>query len=268
MLRKDRFGAITSAQDRTLRVVFSDESIDDTGDVVVQSGISLRRYVRNNIVLLGHDPMRAAGLGTDIRLDALGSTCLITLAPAGVSPEVDTAWGLIQEGILKAISWGFDPLEMEPMDPARPRGPQRYLRSLMREISIVSLPANCNANILNASNAKDISDLTRAQRIARAVEYQRESRRDLAEQFATGNTIEDDSRPLCRAERIARAAQLVARGEALGAVAPAPMTLREAEIQGQVNHSGFVMALQKAKHPDRASRMARAAKLNPRPAGY
>jgi HK97 family phage prohead protease len=174
--------ALTPIGERLLRVVFSDETVDEEGWVIVQSGISTKKFVRNPVFLLWHDPAKPGGTVSEIRPDPLGSTALITMAPSGVSPDVDNAWGLIQAGILKSISWGFDVLQAEPMDAARPRGPLRVLRSEMREISIVSIPANMNAGVLAASNAKGAqfgtpeAEAERAARIAHAAEVTRGSR--------------------------------------------------------------------------------------------
>jgi len=46
------------------------------------------------------------------------------------------------------VSIGFDPVDMEPMNPAQPRGPQRYLKSELLEISFVAIPANTGAGVV------------------------------------------------------------------------------------------------------------------------
>ena len=204
--------ALTPIGERTLRVIFSDESVDEEGWVVMQSGISIKKFVRNPISLLWHDPSKPSGVVSDIRLSALGSTAVITLAGPGVSPDVDSAWALVQAGILKSVSWGFDVLDAEPMDPARPRGPLRVKRAEMREISLVSIPANGNAGVLSASSAKaaqfDNADAARVARLAKVADVERTGRRQRAQElerigreqesrYRAGRRSATHSRPAC-----------------------------------------------------------------------
>ena len=74
---------------------------------------------------------------------------------------------------------------------------------------------------------------------------------------------------MTRAERIAKAAAIAARGQRHTDSAP-PLTGRAAQIQRDADHFNAVMALQNDAHPSKMSRMAKAEKLasRDRPAGY
>ena len=47
---------------------------------------------------------------------------------AGTSARIDEMIGLVEQGILKAVSVGFLPLKSEPIDKDRPHGGQRFLK--------------------------------------------------------------------------------------------------------------------------------------------
>ncbi len=136
---------------RQIRVVCSTGGIDRAGEEVVQAGIQLGNFRANPIVLWQHDPAQPIGRCSNVALVGQDLQADIEFAPLGISPRADEACGLVKSGVVSTVSIGFDPIEMEPMDPKKPRGPQRYLSIDLMELSIVSIPANPNAVVVARS---------------------------------------------------------------------------------------------------------------------
>jgi len=134
-----------SKNDDTYTFLASSEKTDSYGDIVVQEGISLKRFKKNPIILYQHNHHSPIGTGKAYLGDK-GLMVDIKLAPPGITPIVDTVRGLMEAGILKAVSIGFSALEWEPIrDKENNFLGYKFLKSLLHEISIVSIPANDEA---------------------------------------------------------------------------------------------------------------------------
>jgi HK97 family phage prohead protease len=133
---------------RQVRVLASTGAMDRSGEVVVQAGISLENFRENPIILYQHDPNQPVGRAASATFSGAGLVLDVEFAPAGVSQIADEVCGLVKSGVLVGVSVGFDPIETEPMNPARPRGAQRYLRCDLMEVSFVSIPANVQAGVI------------------------------------------------------------------------------------------------------------------------
>jgi hypothetical protein len=125
---------------------------------------------------------------------------------------------MVKAGIVKSASIGFDPVSCEPMDPARPRGPQKYNSWVLREISIVSLPANTNAI---------------------AIDKLKETATVIS---ATPSTTDWGS--MTKAERQARAAAIVARGSRPSPAVPGLSPRENEHVKFSVAHTNRVHELQ------------------------
>ena len=68
-------------------------------------------------------------------------------ANEGTSPTVNTIRSLIEQGILRATSVGFQPIKKEKLNDKASEhwGPFRFLKNKLLEASLVSVPANPNA---------------------------------------------------------------------------------------------------------------------------
>lgn len=131
--------------DDTYSFLASSENVDSYGDVVVQKGISLKRFKKNPIILYQHNHDAPIGTGKAYHTDE-GLKVDVKLAPPGVSSIVDTVRGLIEANILKAVSIGFSPVEWEPIRDVDDQFTGfKFLKSLLHEISVVSIPANDEA---------------------------------------------------------------------------------------------------------------------------
>ncbi len=147
--RKAYASAAETLGERQVRVICSTADVDRMGEVVVQEGLDLAAYLENPVVLWQHDPQQPIARAATVALADGMVQALVQFPGEGVSPKADEVYGLIKAGILNTVSIGFDPSEMEPMDPGQPRGPQRYRASELLEISFVSIPANRGAAVVS-----------------------------------------------------------------------------------------------------------------------
>ncbi len=122
-----------------LEFVLSDETVDRMGDVIVADGWNLANFKRNPIALFGHDQSTPIGYWENLRIEGSKLVGHLKLAAKGTSQRIDEIVSLIEQGILKAVSVGFKPLDSEPM--ANGRG-VRFKRQELLETSVVSVPAN------------------------------------------------------------------------------------------------------------------------------
>lgn len=138
MVRKETAGKV----DGGLTYVLSDDTVDRYGDVVDPKGWDLRWFKKNPIALFGHNSSFPIGTWKNVRVE--GGKLIAELAPAqrGTSQRVDEIISLIEQGVLRATSVGFRPIEYEPIDKNKPYGGQRYTKCELLETSIVSVPAN------------------------------------------------------------------------------------------------------------------------------
>lgn len=130
--------------ERQIRVRCSSPDIDRSGDIVVQTGIKFADTVP---VLWQHDPNQPIGRAKPVMKD--GSLYAdIEFAPAGISTKADEICGLAKAGVVDTVSIGFDTIAAEPMDSKRPKGPKKYLSIELLELSVVSVPANADAVVV------------------------------------------------------------------------------------------------------------------------
>jgi HK97 family phage prohead protease len=139
--------AVRAVGPREFKFVASTSQLARDGHVLVPSGIQLGNYRRNPVILWQHKPETPVARCTQIGIIDGELRGTAEFAPAGASASADEACALVKSGVVNALSIGFDPLEAEPLDPKHPRGGQRFLRSELLEISLVSVPADTGAMI-------------------------------------------------------------------------------------------------------------------------
>jgi HK97 family phage prohead protease len=115
------------------------------GDILVPGGCVLDNYLQNPIQLWQHDPSEPVGTNSDIVVRPDCIEARTTFAPAGVSPVADKVRGLVKSGIIRSVSVGFEPLDAEPIDPAKPLRGLRITKWELLECSFVSIPADPGA---------------------------------------------------------------------------------------------------------------------------
>lgn len=151
--RKAYASAADAVGERQVRVICSTSDVDRAGEVVVQAGIDTAAYMDNPVVLFSHDPNQPIARVTSMGLEQGILQATVQFPDAGVSTKADEVYGLVKAGVINTVSIGFQPTELLAMDPEQPRGPQRYVKSELLELSFVSVPANRGATIVARSHA-------------------------------------------------------------------------------------------------------------------
>ena len=127
--------------DGSYEAVITTTTKDRQGEIVISTGMDVSNYMKNPVVLFGHDysapPVaRAVSLTTSER----GITAQFVFPERGVSVRADEIHALWDAHFLSAISVGFIPLEWatNASDPT-------ITKSELLEFSIVPVPANQEA---------------------------------------------------------------------------------------------------------------------------
>lgn len=148
--------AASSEVGPNLEFVLSDETVDRCGDIVTAGGWQLAHFKRNPIALFGHSSGFPIGRWKNVRVEGGRLVGMLEFAAEGTSQRIDELRRLVEQGILRAVSVGFRPLDDEPIDEKDPYGGRRYLKQELLECSLVSVPAN-PAALARAADLK-ISD--------------------------------------------------------------------------------------------------------------
>jgi HK97 family phage prohead protease len=126
---------------RQVKVRASTEDLGRDNLIVVAQGIDIGPYYRNPVVLWQHQPETPVARATRLAIANSTLDADIDFAPEGVSPKADEVCGLVKSGIVSGLSLGFEPIDAEPLEAGKRRGPQRVVRCELLEISFVSIPA-------------------------------------------------------------------------------------------------------------------------------
>ncbi|MGC1300922.1 MAG: HK97 family phage prohead protease [Caulobacteraceae bacterium] len=156
-MRKLVRAQINALGDDEVEVVMSTDALARDGHILIPQGCVLDNYRANPIVLWSHNPDNPVGNAENIDVGPDQLSARIRFAPPGISPKADEVRGLMKAGVIRAVSVGFDPIEMEPLDPKKPRGGQRISRWELLELSPVSVPADPGAVVTARSNDGDAS---------------------------------------------------------------------------------------------------------------
>ncbi|ACL58959.1 phage major capsid protein [Methylobacterium nodulans] len=133
-------------EQRVIRGVATTPSPDRVGDVVEPLGV---RFTNPMPLLHQHDADRPVGTVRFDKPTKDGITFEATLPkiaePGPLKDRVETAWGEIKAGLVRAVSIGFRTLPdgYEIMQD----GGIRYLKTEVLELSLVTVPANADAKI-------------------------------------------------------------------------------------------------------------------------
>lgn len=166
--------------------VLSDATVDRMGDVIDPHGWDLREFRTNPIALLNHDPHFPIGTWENVGVINNQLRGHLKLAPEGTSPRIDEVRKLVTARVLRSTSVGFRPIEYKPRVGAKGT---HYLKQSLLETSLVSIPANASATLLEAKrvearalgvSSSSIDKIFRQSHNATAAERQATARRKLA----------------------------------------------------------------------------------------
>lgn len=140
-----------SGKERTLRFVFSDESVDSYGDIIKQDGWDLSRYTKNPVILWAHNGTDNPPIGRASNVHVSNGMLIgdIEFAPKGAFEFAETLYQLALEKFIKGNSVGFQPIKIAEQKDAEAAGVGKYgvlfEKQLLLENSLVSVGANENA---------------------------------------------------------------------------------------------------------------------------
>jgi HK97 family phage prohead protease len=146
----------------TYRFIVSTDDEDRDGDIVKQEGWDFNEFNQNPIALLQHNHAQPVGKWSNMttRKRANGgyeTVADLTLAPP-VSDILKYANALVEAGILNATSVGFAVKAFEKRKDASGKPTKGHVihKAVLREVSLVSVPANQNA--IRIAKSMAISD--------------------------------------------------------------------------------------------------------------
>src|SRR4051812_45293992 len=100
---------VAKAAGAPLSFVMSDASIDRYGDTIDAAGWSLASFTANPIALFNHNANFPIGSWANVRVEGGRLVGDLRLAAKGTSERIDELIGLVEQGILRAVSVGFQP---------------------------------------------------------------------------------------------------------------------------------------------------------------
>jgi HK97 family phage major capsid protein/HK97 family phage prohead protease len=137
-----------------LTFVLSDATKDRMGDVIEPKGWQLDNFRSNPMALFNHNSSFPIGTWEDVKVQGGRLVGKLKLAARGTSDRIDEIISLVEQGILRAVSVGFSPIERKPLDD----GGIRFTKQELLETSLVSIPANPAA--VQLAKSLHVSDAT------------------------------------------------------------------------------------------------------------
>lgn len=115
----------------------STRDLDRTGEIIEPGAFadSLKDFMANPVLTYMHDWSNPIGKVSDARIDDVG-----LFIRAEISETAQKVWKLIEEGILRAFSIGYEVVEEKIID-----GVNHILKLRLYEVAVVSIPANRRA---------------------------------------------------------------------------------------------------------------------------
>ena len=127
-----------------LEFILSDATPDRMGDVIDADGWDLSEFKNNPVALFNHNPNFPIGKWANLKAVDGKLRGHLQLAKQGTSERINEIRSLVEQGVLRAVSVGFLPIQSEPLNKSGGGG-LRFLKSRLVETSLVAIPANPNA---------------------------------------------------------------------------------------------------------------------------
>lgn len=138
----------------------STDSRDRQGDIIVQQGWRTADFMKNPVILWGHNYYETPiGKAVEIAIKPDSLDAKIQFVPESIDPFAGKVAKLVAQGYLKTVSVGFTVYKSEPLnsDDLKQRPEMKYGQRLygdLLEISIVPVPANPEA--LNQNSFSEV----------------------------------------------------------------------------------------------------------------
>lgn len=146
--------ASTDERDRFVDVVASTDTIDSYGEIVVQDW-KLDRYLKNPIVLYGHDTWSMPiGRASNVRVEEGKLKARLHFASEKANAKAEQVYLLMKENVIRAVSVGFKP-GMRAVQTIDGKDTLTLLGNELLEISVVPIPANPDAVALQHKSLRD-----------------------------------------------------------------------------------------------------------------
>lgn len=133
---------------REIRGIATTPTPDRFGDVVESLGLT---FAADLPLLYQHNSRQPVGRVKFHKATKDGVEFEAKLAkvdePQALKDRLELAWSEVKSGLIRGVSIGFRPIEMEPINPKDPWGGQRFTKSEVLELSLVTVPANQDATI-------------------------------------------------------------------------------------------------------------------------
>lgn len=154
---------ISSFEDNNSTFMITTDAQDRVEDIVSPDGLIISNYLNNPVVLENHksDELPIAKCVELTRVDNgwLAKIEYVDGSVPLVGPKAEAIKQLVKNGFLSAVSIGFRPIEWEFND----EGGINYLQSELTEFSIVTIPCNSEALVversLNKTDATEVSEI-------------------------------------------------------------------------------------------------------------
>jgi phage head maturation protease len=143
LIRKTFNSDVKALKDeRSLLVTISTPDVDRYGDIMVPTGAKLDNYLKNPVVLFGHNASDRPAIATapELYVDDAGIHAKVKFPTEGKSQFADEVYNLYEEGIMRAWSIGFLPNLKTASKTAE--GGFKIFDWELFEFSAVNIPAN------------------------------------------------------------------------------------------------------------------------------
>jgi HK97 family phage major capsid protein/HK97 family phage prohead protease len=145
---------VAQAAGDPLTFVLSDATKDRMGDIIDPKGWVLDNFKQNPMALFNHNSSFPIGTWENVKVQGGRLIGKLQLAARGTSDRIDEIISLVEQGILRAVSVGFSPIERVLLDD----GGIRFTKQELLETSLVSIPANPAA--VQLAKSLHVSDAT------------------------------------------------------------------------------------------------------------
>jgi len=133
---------------REITAIGSQQKTDRDGDIIFLDGLNLKNFKKNPQVLWSHnsnDP--PIGKATKVWVDGKDLKFKIKFIEPEISPFADTVYKMVKNKYLNSLSIGFAP-DWEEAKFQDKRGGYDFIKSDLLEVSIVNVPANQGARVI------------------------------------------------------------------------------------------------------------------------